>query len=166
MRTCYRPPTSLTPSSSRSVQKSAAPCPRRRRTQASWGSCQCVGAYTIVCLNQNKNEKESLCFFFSFRSSYTCSYFVLPCCQHDFNRRFSGKAKGKSQYQTYLMYVAQVGQACGFEVEEDTLRIPSTKRVSIHGDPSFSHFFSFSFCLYCNLQPSDKHAEKSHGQNY
>ena len=94
-----------------------------------------------MCLNQIRNEKQSLFFFFSRRSSYTCSYFVLPCCQHDFNRRFSGKAKGKSQYQTYLMYVAQVGQACGFEVEEDTLRIPSTKRVSIHGDPSFAHFF-------------------------
>ena len=70
------------------------------------------------------------CSLFLCRSSYTCSYFVLPCCQHDFNRRYSGKVKGKSQYQSYLAYVAQVGRACGFEVEEDTLRIPSTKRVS------------------------------------
>jgi hypothetical protein len=64
-----------------------------------------------------------------FRSSYQCSYFVLPCCHHDFNRRFSGKVKGESSYRSYLTYVSRVGEACGFQVEEDTLRIPSTKRV-------------------------------------
>ncbi|KAK7475025.1 hypothetical protein BaRGS_00033706 [Batillaria attramentaria] len=63
------------------------------------------------------------------RSSYSCNYFVLPCCHHDFNQRFSSKAKGLSQYRTYLTYVAQVSEVCGFQVEEDTLRIPSTKRV-------------------------------------
>ncbi|XP_076434847.1 putative tRNA (uracil-O(2)-)-methyltransferase [Babylonia areolata] len=63
------------------------------------------------------------------RSSYTCSYFVLPCCLHDFNCRFNNKVKGESNYRSYLTYVGQVGEACGFRVEEDTLRIPSTKRV-------------------------------------
>ncbi|KAL8614000.1 hypothetical protein ACOMHN_023235 [Nucella lapillus] len=63
------------------------------------------------------------------RSSYSCSYFVLPCCHHDFNCRFNSKVKGESNYQSYLTYVAQVGAACGFQVEQDTLRIPSTKRV-------------------------------------
>ena len=64
------------------------------------------------------------------RSSYTCNYFVLPCCLHDFNCRFNNKVKGESNYRSYLSYVAEVGKMCGFDVEEDTLRIPSTKRVS------------------------------------
>ena len=97
---------------------------------------------TPLCSStETKEERTPFSFLLLLRSSYTCSYFVLPCCQHDFNRRFSGKVKGKSQYQTYLMYVAQVGQACGFEVEEDTLRIPSTKRVSDWGSVFFPVYF-------------------------
>ena len=38
----------------------------------------------------------------------------------------------KSQYQSYLDYVKEIGETVGFLVEEDTLRIPSSKRVS-HG---------------------------------
>ncbi|XP_064612826.1 probable tRNA (uracil-O(2)-)-methyltransferase [Liolophura sinensis] len=68
------------------------------------------------------------------RSSYTCSYFVLPCCLHDFDRRFSLKESGRSQYRTYLDFVMEVGKVCGFEVLEDTLRIPSTKRVCFVGN--------------------------------
>ncbi|KAK7087366.1 hypothetical protein V1264_021429 [Littorina saxatilis] len=63
------------------------------------------------------------------RSSYSCSYLVLPCCLHDFNRRFNTRVKGETSYRSYLTYIQQVGRACGFLVEEDTLRIPSTKRV-------------------------------------
>lgn len=43
---------------------------------------------------------------------------------------FPRQVKGESNYRSYLTYVQQVGRECGFEVEEDTLRIPSTKRVS------------------------------------
>ncbi|KAK6192480.1 hypothetical protein SNE40_003938 [Patella caerulea] len=67
------------------------------------------------------------------RSSYNCCYFVLPCCHHDFDSKFNERGIGESQYQTYLQFVKKVGGACGFNVEEDTLRIPSTKRVCFIG---------------------------------
>ena len=65
-----------------------------------------------------------------FRSKYTSRYFVLPCCHYDFDCKFSGKQQGLSNYRTYLNFVKEIGEVCGFKVEEDTLRIPSTKRVS------------------------------------
>ena len=36
----------------------------------------------------------------------------------------------KSQYGSYLEYVQQIGRTVGFHVQEDVLRIPSSKRVS------------------------------------
>lgn len=67
------------------------------------------------------------------RSSYTCSYFVLPCCHFDFDRKFSQKEANESNYRSYLNFVREVGEVCGFTVQEDTLRIPSTKRVCFIG---------------------------------
>ena len=66
-----------------------------------------------------------------FRSSYASSFFVLPCCHWDFAGKFRYKEAGRSQYRTYLEFVRNVGETCDFHVQEDTLRIPSTKRVSI-----------------------------------
>jgi len=37
----------------------------------------------------------------------------------------------KSQYRSYLDYIRLVGETMGFVVEEDMLRIPSSKRVGI-----------------------------------
>ena len=37
---------------------------------------------------------------------------------------------GGSQYREYLNYIQTVGENSGFVVEEDMLRIPSTKRVT------------------------------------
>ncbi|XP_061225427.1 probable tRNA (uracil-O(2)-)-methyltransferase isoform X2 [Neopsephotus bourkii] len=67
------------------------------------------------------------------RSSYSCRYFVLPCCFFDFYGKYSRRQSKKTQYREYLDFVAQVGFVCGFNVEEDCLRIPSTKRVSLIG---------------------------------
>ncbi|NXT23754.1 TRM44 methyltransferase, partial [Syrrhaptes paradoxus] len=67
------------------------------------------------------------------RSSYSCCYFVLPCCFFDFNGKYSRRQSKKTQYREYLDFVAQVGSVCGFHVEEDCLRIPSTKRVCLIG---------------------------------
>ena len=36
----------------------------------------------------------------------------------------------KSQYSSYLDYIRLIGETVGFRVQEDTLRIPSSKRVS------------------------------------
>lgn len=67
------------------------------------------------------------------RSSYSCRYFVLPCCFFDFHGKYSRKQSKKTQYREYLDFVAEVGSVCGFHVEEDCLRIPSTKRVCLIG---------------------------------
>ncbi|XP_020847928.1 putative tRNA (uracil-O(2)-)-methyltransferase isoform X1 [Phascolarctos cinereus] len=67
------------------------------------------------------------------RSSYSCRYFVLPCCFFDFTGKYSRRQSKKSQYREYLDFIKEVGFTCGFHVEEDCLRIPSTKRVCLIG---------------------------------
>lgn len=65
----------------------------------------------------------------SSRSSYTCRFFVLPCCFFDFAGRYHRRQSRKTQYREYLDFVLEVGLSCGFHMQEDCLRIPSTKRV-------------------------------------
>ncbi|KAF4013198.1 hypothetical protein G4228_004642 [Cervus hanglu yarkandensis] len=67
------------------------------------------------------------------RSSYDCRFFVLPCCFFDFVGKFQRMQSSKTQYRGYLDFITEVGSACGFHVEEDCLRIPSTKRVCLIG---------------------------------
>uniref|UniRef100_A0A8C6E6R9 tRNA (uracil-O(2)-)-methyltransferase n=1 Tax=Moschus moschiferus TaxID=68415 RepID=A0A8C6E6R9_MOSMO len=67
------------------------------------------------------------------RSSYDCRFFVLPCCFFDFVGKFQRTQSSKTQYRGYLDFITEVGLACGFHVEEDCLRIPSTKRVCLIG---------------------------------
>ncbi|XP_026555792.1 probable tRNA (uracil-O(2)-)-methyltransferase isoform X2 [Pseudonaja textilis] len=67
------------------------------------------------------------------RSSSSCRYFLLPCCFFDFYGKYNRRQSQKSQYREYLDFVAEVGTVCGFQVEEDCLRIPSTKRVCLIG---------------------------------
>ncbi|XP_040481374.1 probable tRNA (uracil-O(2)-)-methyltransferase [Ursus maritimus] len=67
------------------------------------------------------------------RSSYGCRFFVLPCCFFDFTGKYSRRQSRKTQYREYLDFVTEVGLACGFHIEEDCLRIPSTKRVCLIG---------------------------------
>lgn len=38
-------------------------------------------------------------------------------------------SSNERQYRSYLDHVENIGTTCGFDVEEDVLRIPSTKRV-------------------------------------
>lgn len=63
------------------------------------------------------------------RSSYSCRYFVLPCCFFDFYGKYQRRQCKKSQYKEYIDFIAEVSQVSGFNTEEDCLRIPSTKRV-------------------------------------
>ncbi|XP_071791006.1 probable tRNA (uracil-O(2)-)-methyltransferase [Asterias amurensis] len=63
------------------------------------------------------------------RSCYTTRYFVLPCCFHDFDAKFIRSEQSKTQYRAYLDFVQEVGKVSGFRVQEDILRIPSTKRI-------------------------------------
>ncbi|XP_039678698.1 probable tRNA (uracil-O(2)-)-methyltransferase isoform X2 [Perca fluviatilis] len=67
------------------------------------------------------------------RSSYSCRYFVLPCCFFDFYAKYQRRQCKKSQYKEYIDFIAEVSQVSGFSTEEDCLRIPSTKRVCLVG---------------------------------
>eukprot|EP00123_Amoebidium_parasiticum_P002893 comp14183_c0_seq1/m.10127 comp14183_c0_seq1/g.10127 ORF comp14183_c0_seq1/g.10127 comp14183_c0_seq1/m.10127 type:complete len:585 (-) comp14183_c0_seq1:212-1966(-) len=58
-----------------------------------------------------------------------CNYFVLPCCFFDLFGKFVRRSSNVPQYAEYLDYVQSIGTLCGYEVEVDRLRIPSTKRV-------------------------------------
>lgn len=61
-------------------------------------------------------------------SKSNCKYFILPCCTFDFNGKWQGKVEKKlGRYHSYLGYLTTVGKECGFEVEKEVLRIPSTK---------------------------------------
>ncbi|XP_032874784.1 probable tRNA (uracil-O(2)-)-methyltransferase [Amblyraja radiata] len=68
------------------------------------------------------------------RSSYSCRYFVLPCCFYDFYGKYCRREPKNTQYRAYLNFITEVGSVCGFKVEEDCLRIPSTKRVCLIGN--------------------------------
>uniref|UniRef100_A0A8C9XJQ6 tRNA (uracil-O(2)-)-methyltransferase n=1 Tax=Sander lucioperca TaxID=283035 RepID=A0A8C9XJQ6_SANLU len=67
------------------------------------------------------------------RSSYSCRYFVLPCCFFDFYAKYQRRQCKKSQYKEYIDFITEVSQVSGFSTEEDCLRIPSTKRVCLVG---------------------------------
>ncbi|KAJ2802209.1 tRNA(Ser) Um(44) 2'-O-methyltransferase [Coemansia guatemalensis] len=62
-------------------------------------------------------------------------FVVIPCCPHG----LSGKkidlktAAGESRYYAYLAYITELAEQCGFELEREFLRIPSTKNVAIVG---------------------------------
>ncbi|XP_056156546.1 probable tRNA (uracil-O(2)-)-methyltransferase [Lampris incognitus] len=67
------------------------------------------------------------------RSSFSCRFFVLPCCFFDFYGKYRRRQSKKSQYKEYIDFIAEVSQNGGFNTEEDCLRIPSTKRVCLVG---------------------------------
>jgi len=61
-------------------------------------------------------------------------YFVLPCCFFDFFSKFNRSKQQKCQYEEYLEYVFDIGTRFGYQVLQDTLRIPSTKRICQIGE--------------------------------
>jgi len=70
------------------------------------------------------------------RSSPTCKFVVIPCCFHSLSGakyRFGATATGQGKYRAYVDYIRDLASQCGFEVEEESLRIPSTKNVTEAG---------------------------------
>ena len=56
---------------------------------------------------------------------------IIGACLCDFTHpQFSRLTSTKSQYGSYLEYTRTIGEKMGFVVREDSLRIPSSKRVS------------------------------------
>ncbi|XP_054708829.1 probable tRNA (uracil-O(2)-)-methyltransferase [Uloborus diversus] len=63
------------------------------------------------------------------RSSYNAKVFLLPCCSFTFNGKYERSCAKVPLYQSYLQFVSDVCKAMGFDVQQDKLRIPSTKRI-------------------------------------
>uniref|UniRef100_A0A4W5PQY2 tRNA (uracil-O(2)-)-methyltransferase n=1 Tax=Hucho hucho TaxID=62062 RepID=A0A4W5PQY2_9TELE len=54
---------------------------------------------------------------------------TLFCCFFDFYGKYRRRQFQKSQYKEYIDFISEISTACGFNTEEDCLRIPSTKRI-------------------------------------
>src|SRR4051794_24356597 len=52
---------------------------------------------------------------------------VIPCCRFELSRPFSGR------FKEYLVYLESIMRQCGFHVEYEHLRIPSTKNIAMVG---------------------------------
>ncbi|KAJ2707731.1 tRNA(Ser) Um(44) 2'-O-methyltransferase [Coemansia sp. IMI 203386] len=62
-------------------------------------------------------------------------FIAIPCCPHDLSgskMTFPASA-GQSKYQMYVRYIEELAGKCGFNVQKEFLRIPSTKNVAIVG---------------------------------
>ncbi|KAH8325002.1 hypothetical protein KR074_002705, partial [Drosophila pseudoananassae] len=65
---------------------------------------------------------------------FNSSFFLLPCCPFELSgAKFQRRNTSISAYQDFFHYVKKVSQECGFEVLEDRLKIPSTKRLALIG---------------------------------
>uniref|UniRef100_H0WKC2 tRNA (uracil-O(2)-)-methyltransferase n=1 Tax=Otolemur garnettii TaxID=30611 RepID=H0WKC2_OTOGA len=84
-------------------------------------------------IDSHYGELEEYIHTVNLKSSYSCRFFVLPCCFFDFAGKYHRRQSKKTQYREYLDFIKEVGFTCGFHVEEDCLRIPSTKRVCLIG---------------------------------
>ena len=61
------------------------------------------------------------------------NFFVLPCCPFEFKTKFNRRNTKLSAYSDYMNYISEVIEICGFKVEKDKLKIPSTKRTCFVG---------------------------------
>lgn len=70
-------------------------------------------------------------------SPLTKRFLVIPCCFYglDGTRALTLRATEEEQgkYKAYTRYIKDIIVRCGFECEEDYLRIPSTKNIALVG---------------------------------
>ncbi|TRX94001.1 hypothetical protein FHL15_005079 [Xylaria flabelliformis] len=68
-----------------------------------------------------------------------CPFIMIPCCSHDLSgarfRAAAPKEKGKSAsaYSSLVEWVKKIAHDCGWDVETEMLRIPSTRNTGIIG---------------------------------
>ncbi|KAI9275724.1 hypothetical protein BDA99DRAFT_475751 [Phascolomyces articulosus] len=78
------------------------------------------------------------------KSGAQCKFMVIPCCFYglDGTKRLVLNTNttdeeeggvGGGKYKAYTRYVKEIATQCGFQVEQDHLRIPSTKNIAIVG---------------------------------
>jgi tRNASer (uridine44-2'-O)-methyltransferase len=68
-----------------------------------------------------------------------CPFIAIPCCSHNLaGERYRApapkdKTKGESAYASLVAWVAGIAEDCGWEVEQEMLRIPSTRNTALVG---------------------------------
>lgn len=68
-----------------------------------------------------------------------CPFIMIPCCSHDLSgAKFrapapKGQDKSHSAYASLVVWVSQIAADCGWEVETEMLRIPSTRNTGLIG---------------------------------
>ncbi|KAI6583914.1 hypothetical protein MCOR04_005041 [Pyricularia oryzae] len=68
-----------------------------------------------------------------------CPFLAIPCCSHNLTgARFraprpTDKSKSHSAYSSLVAWVSDIATDCGWEVESEMLRIPSTRNTAIVG---------------------------------
>jgi 2-polyprenyl-3-methyl-5-hydroxy-6-metoxy-1,4-benzoquinol methylase len=71
------------------------------------------------------------------KSGYNSKFVIIPCCFFELTgSKFSGKGyniKKNGRYHCYLDRVRKLMTDCGYVVEEERLRIPSTKNIALVG---------------------------------
>jgi len=72
---------------------------------------------------------------FAALSGPSTRFWVLPCCPFDFTAKYQRRNAADSVFRDYLNFVREVGGVAGFTVQEDKMRIPSTKRICLVGEP-------------------------------
>jgi len=58
-------------------------------------------------------------------------FITIPCCEWDFDKKFTRRGNNLSRFLTYIEYIKKIGIDCGYNVEVDSLRIPSTRNVAL-----------------------------------
>ncbi|PHH59304.1 hypothetical protein CDD81_3396 [Ophiocordyceps australis] len=68
-----------------------------------------------------------------------CPFIMIPCCSHNLTGakyrapRPRDKSKPKSTYASLVDWVAQIAEDCGWQMETEMLRIPSTRNTCLLG---------------------------------
>lgn len=68
-----------------------------------------------------------------------CPFIAIPCCSHNLaGERYRApppkdKSKADSAYSSLVAWVADIATDCGWEVEQEMLRIPSTRNTALIG---------------------------------
>ncbi|KAJ4298482.1 tRNA(Ser) Um(44) 2'-O-methyltransferase [Collariella sp. IMI 366227] len=73
-----------------------------------------------------------------------CPWIAIPCCSHNLaGERYRApapkdKTKADSAYSSLVVWVAEIAKDCGWEVEQEMMRIPSTRNAALLGRKRFS----------------------------
>ena len=68
-----------------------------------------------------------------------CPFIMIPCCSHDLTGSKyrapapKDKSKGGSSYASLVEWVEGIAKDCGWLVEQEMLRIPSTRNTALVG---------------------------------